>query len=991
MTILDDLKQAVAGKRAMIIAGAGTTIAAVGRDVECATWTGLIENGLRRAADLGGWKPDTLSLYLTMARSDDLDALLAAAQKIAGALGQEKGDGAFSGWLRGTVGSLAVKDKAILDAMAALHRHGLLLATTNYDSLLSNACNVPPVIVSEEGDALRLLRKEDKGILHLHGHHKTPRSVVLGTALYKNVVDDPFQTFLQQALAAGNSLIFVGCGGTMDDPNIARLLEWLDGTLRGAEHFHYFLCLESDLPKWRAKGWKKLKPLSFGPSHTDLSAFLNSLLPTAPTKSSPPPVPLAAAPLVPPPPAHFVGRKTEMDTAIKALLSGQHVCVMGTGGIGKTGLTKRIAHDPGIAAAYPRRLFVRLEGATTGHDAALKVAEALGMPPSPHILGPLVHALAQQPTLLILDNAETPRDGDTTGTEDFLSQVGQAAKILLSIRSHQSPKGLEWVRVPLSQLGDDDTRRLFLGIAGDHLSTDPHLPNLLAKTDGIPLAIRLLAAQAEGQNNLRDLWTEWQNIRARLLETDGRADKDGNFTASVMLSLNSPKLTKEGKRLLSLLGQLPDGLAPAMRDELLGTTGPAAQRNLLHLALAQLEKERLRLLVPVREVVNIKRRPTAQDNLKLVEIVVRIANEVKCIGSESSLDSVENFRSNFGNIICILSNNLNNNNNFNLLNSISAVARYQLFSGFYRVDIIIDSIKILIERGFKSTAVEQILYLGDIYLLRHSYAEALFRYEQALDFSKSLKSDLGQGNCLGSLGKLMLAMGRCIDAERYAQEAIKFFELSNDLQGIANCKNLLGDISIKYNDFESAHNYYKSSMVIYKNINSELGEANCIQSLGDIAIRCSEYDSARNYFCMALEKYKNLGDRLGEANCVKGVADVELRSGNYQDAYKNFEEALYIFEQIGDSLGVANSLRALGLNSALLGHNRVAVDLYENAITHYMRLNRIYDVGETFRRLAQVAETDADRLDYIARARAAWSTMGEDGQRLIQEHLDALT
>lgn len=953
MTILDDLKEAVAKRKVMIIAGAGTTIAAVGCEVKHATWTGLIENGLHRAAELGGWTPERLRLYLTMAQSGELGALMAAAQEVASGLGQDGKNGAFGDWLDRTIGTLQAKDTAILDAIAALHCYGLLLATTNYDSLLEKHCAVKPVLISDVGNATSLLRGDIRGILHLHGHYDRPETVILGTAQYQKIVCDPFQTSLQQASALGYSLVFVGCGGTMDDPNVTRLLEWLDTTLIGTRHSHYLLCLEKDIPEWRAKGRNKLLPLSFGTRHADLPAFLTGLLPTAPAKAkfSPPlPTPVAAA-LVPPPPDYFVGRVTEMGRATKALLLGQHVCIKGTGGIGKTSLTKRIAHDPAIAAAYPRRLFVRLEGTTTGYDAALKVADALGMPPSPHILGLLVHALALEPTLLILDNAETPRDADPAGMESVLSHIGQAAKILLSIRSQQTPTGLEWVRVSLPRLDNVDTRRLFLDIAGGHLSTDPNLPNLLSKTDGVPLAIRLLAAQAEGQDSLRDLWSEWQTIRSRLLQVDGRDDKDGNFTASVMLSLNGPKLTKDGKRLLSMLGQLPEGLSPTMRDELLGTTGPSAQRNLLHLSLAQVEKDRLRLLVPVREVVAAVLPPSSGDATALRARMMAMANEGEKVGRSDGQVVVDRLAPEFGNIIAVLEKHLQDDTCKDVVWAIIRLGEFQRFTGHGATALLLG-------------AVEQTAAWNDTLL---------------------------QAFCALRLAVIAFGRSNFDEAERQYLCALMLFERVKEVQWRAYCIYGLGDIALYRWSHERARERYNQALPLFQRVRDALGEANCIKSLGDIALCRSSYEEAEVRYEQASLLYHRVGVVIGEANCIYRLGEVALCRSSYGTAEDNFRRALRLFQRTGDVLGGANCVLGLGDIAKGTRESSEAHSHYHQALNQFEQIGAVRSIGLAWHRLVQVAETDADHTNYLARARAAWSTMGEDGQRLIEKYLDPLT
>lgn len=617
MDLLADLRQAVDKKHAVIVAGAGTTLAAVGADVKHASWTGLIEDGLNEAHKLDRFNKSILNHYLDSLKLGDMDLLLAAAEKVAVALGQSSSVGEFGRWLRDKIGSLKINNLAVPKALAALHDYGVLLATTNYDSILSDSCRVAPILASDTAKAARLLRGEEKGILHLHGHYDQPASVVLGAKRYWEIGQQPFQQLLQPMLAAGRSLVFVGCGGTMDDPNIGHLLTVIDTVLLGTEHRHYLLCLDSEVAVWRLKRWEKIQPVPFGAAHADLPGFLSGLLPkSVPTVVVSPPT---SPPRVPAPPDHFVGRTKEVETAVAALCNHEHVCVLGPGGIGKTGLTKVVADHARVCANFARRVFMRLEAARTGPDAALKLAEALGLPAGPHALARCVDELQKKPTLLILDNAETPWEADGEGLQELLAECGAAARFMVSLRGTQAPQGLAWCRIPLQPLQAEDAKTLFLGLAGTISPSDPQLPAVLEATGGVPLALRLLAAQADGLPHLRDLWQEFQTERANLLR-HGRADtKDTNFIVSITLSLNSQRMTAPARRLLGMLCYLPHGVSDQYCYSLLGSSASNAKRVLVQLSIAVEDGDLLRLLSPMRSSLAEILRPEKQDIRAIVE------------------------------------------------------------------------------------------------------------------------------------------------------------------------------------------------------------------------------------------------------------------------------------------------------------------------------------------------------------------------------------
>lgn len=82
--------------------------------------------------------------------------------------------GDYARWLRETAGSLEaqVRDRLTLAALASLGRAGFILATTNYDGLLSAETGYRAVTWQERGQVERALRGDERGVLHLHGRRR---------------------------------------------------------------------------------------------------------------------------------------------------------------------------------------------------------------------------------------------------------------------------------------------------------------------------------------------------------------------------------------------------------------------------------------------------------------------------------------------------------------------------------------------------------------------------------------------------------------------------------------------------------------------------------------------------------------------------------------------------------------------------------------------------------------------------------------------------
>ena len=84
-------------------------------------------------------------------------------------------------------------------------------------------------------------RRDDTGILHLHGIWNEPQTCVLEIRDYEHAIGDRFREALQRGLASFNRLLFIGCGDTFNDPNFSALLVWTRSVLRTAGLQHYAL------------------------------------------------------------------------------------------------------------------------------------------------------------------------------------------------------------------------------------------------------------------------------------------------------------------------------------------------------------------------------------------------------------------------------------------------------------------------------------------------------------------------------------------------------------------------------------------------------------------------------------------------------------------------------------------------------------------------------------------------------------------------------
>ena len=343
-------------------------------------------------------------------------------------------DGEWRRWLRETLGQLKAQERAALQALRDLH---VPIATTNYDGLVEEATDRPAVTWRDRAQVERVLRGDDEGVLHLHGHWQDPESVVLGIRSYDAVLGDAHAQTVLRSLRLRHTLVFIGCGAGLGDPNLGALLAWSRPLLAGSEYRHFRLCRASEREELERQHPReeRIFPLPFGETHEDLAPFLRDLAPRGgppkPNQGAPPPVHVVALPAKP---ARCIGREQEVEILVGALLAGEPTPVLGPAGIGKSTVCLEALHDKRIAERFDRRrYFVRLDGAHTAKDMLASVGAVLGVPADQVGIGSLIGRLAGQPAALALDNLETPWEAETLETEALLAELAGVPGLSLAV------------------------------------------------------------------------------------------------------------------------------------------------------------------------------------------------------------------------------------------------------------------------------------------------------------------------------------------------------------------------------------------------------------------------------------------------------------------------------------------------------------------------------------------------------------------------------
>ncbi|MGW0805461.1 BTAD domain-containing putative transcriptional regulator [Nonomuraea sp. NPDC002799] len=267
---------------------------------------------------------------------------------------------------------------------------------------------------------------------------------------------------------------------------------------------------------------------------------------------------------LPAPPRSFTGRARQLAALSEAVRTpGGPVAISGAGGLGKTWLALRWAHEN--ADRYPDgQLYVDLRGFDPAADpvhpavAVRSFLDALGVPPAaippdPEAQAAMYQSLtAGRRMLIVLDNAR-----DTAHVAPLLPATPTGA-VLVTSRHRLTGLITAYGGRPLvlDLLTDAESRRLLIGEFGAHRGeAEPEsVAALVRHCGGLPLALGIIAARAAAHPGfpLAVLAGELRQATTRLDALDG-GELAVNLRA--VLSCSHQALPPDAARVFALLGR----------------------------------------------------------------------------------------------------------------------------------------------------------------------------------------------------------------------------------------------------------------------------------------------------------------------------------------------------------------------------------------------------------------------------------------------------
>ncbi len=159
-----------------------------------------------------------------------------------------KSAGTYTDFMDSTVGSLKPQSRILSSAITSIARSGDVFATTNYDMLIEKATGQKSVTYNSPASILGILNREEQTrVIHIHGVYdnlSNTDDIIADDTQYAEIIENQAAQFIQNLIST-YPLVIVGCGATVDDPNLKGFLSFAAEELGLNVSYYYLHCGET--------------------------------------------------------------------------------------------------------------------------------------------------------------------------------------------------------------------------------------------------------------------------------------------------------------------------------------------------------------------------------------------------------------------------------------------------------------------------------------------------------------------------------------------------------------------------------------------------------------------------------------------------------------------------------------------------------------------------------------------------------------------------
>ncbi|TDQ00469.1 AfsR/SARP family transcriptional regulator [Labedaea rhizosphaerae] len=183
----------------------------------------------------------------------------------------------------------------------------------------------------------------------------------------------------------------------------------------------------------------------------------------------------------------------------------------------------------------------------------------------------------------------------------------------------------------------------------------------------------------------------------------------------------------------------------------------------------------------------------------------------------------------------------------------------------------------------------------------------------ALDTARRAGNRTGEAAMRYSLGTLSMVRKQFTAASRHFDAAMELFEADGNVHGQALVLRNAAVVDRFRGDLEAMNAKYERALASIRTVGDLVGEANVLRRMAKFRIDEGQTTAASDLLDQALTLCRRADYRRGQAQVLSTSADLYLSTGELQRARGALTDVLCTVREIGDRTGEAHALYGLGV------------------------------------------------------------------------------
>lgn len=243
--------------------------------------------------------------------------------------------------------------------------------------------------------------------------------------------------------------------------------------------------------------------------------------------------------------------------------------------------------------------------------------------------------------------------------------------------------------------------------------------------------------------------------------------------------------------------------------------------------------------------------------------------------------------------------------------------------------------------------------LGVIYRNSARFRDALAYHQEAIDLYRERDDRDGMAVAVLHAATALGCLGRYEDEIHCLDDALRLFREADDLRGEAMALNNLGAVLDDRGFHRDAVAYYEKSLEIFRQIGGRVNLAMLDQNMGRIQRYKARYDEAIELYRAALTTFYAIGALQNQATVLCDIGSAFNGIESYSEALVHHEKAAELARRIGDQSQLAAAQCGMGDAYHGSGSYTRAIEAYEKAQRLAAEIEAPYLKGKALHGIAE--------------------------------------